>query len=303
MIYDSQIIREVQLEQLQSLKRLDEICRKYDIRYWVDYGTLIGTVRHHGFVPWDDDLDVGMMREDYERLCEVPVSEWGEDCLFLTAKSDDPRHDVIFGRVYRKNSIVQSFRDIEKWKFWNDNTAWNTMLMLDIFIFDYVPDDEKVRMQMFRKSTADRAYRQGYYFQYRDVKLKANIARKTIKSSITALIRREYGRIMRIRYQKPWLVIWERQEKMIAKSKKGSRIGTFTTTDSYAYEASDFFPLVTGKFEDMVVPMPKCWDQRLRDFYGDYMQYPPEEDRQHLDFAILEFGDSHCYNFKELKRL
>ena len=70
MIKEKEVLREVQLCNLKNLKKLDEICRKYNLRYWIAYGSLIGTVRHKGFIPWDDDIDVQMMREDYLKLCK-----------------------------------------------------------------------------------------------------------------------------------------------------------------------------------------------------------------------------------------
>ena len=64
-------IRELQLANLQMLKELDYVCKKNNLNYWLEFGTLIGAVRHKGFIPWDDDIDIGMPREDYERLVEI----------------------------------------------------------------------------------------------------------------------------------------------------------------------------------------------------------------------------------------
>ena len=74
-----EIIRTIQLETLNNLKELDRICKKYNIQYLLVYGSLLGAVRHKGFIPWDDDLDIGMMREEYEKLCSIPAEEWDEN--------------------------------------------------------------------------------------------------------------------------------------------------------------------------------------------------------------------------------
>lgn len=68
--------------ELQILAEIDRICKKYNIRYFAEWGTLIGAVRHGGFVPWDDDLDIGMLREDYERFKEVAKDEFRESLRF-----------------------------------------------------------------------------------------------------------------------------------------------------------------------------------------------------------------------------
>ncbi len=65
------VMRQIQLLSLELLRLFDNICKKHDITYWLDYGTLLGAVRHGGFVPWDDDMDISMLREDYEKFVEV----------------------------------------------------------------------------------------------------------------------------------------------------------------------------------------------------------------------------------------
>ncbi len=64
-------IRDIQLANLALLKELDSVCRKNDLKYWLEFGTLLGAIRHKGFIPWDDDIDVGMMREDYEKIIKA----------------------------------------------------------------------------------------------------------------------------------------------------------------------------------------------------------------------------------------
>ncbi len=113
MIIDRQLLRRVQQENLKSLKELDRICKKYNIQYWIAYGSLIGTIRHQGFIPWDDDIDVCMLREDYNRLINVPKEEWEEGILFLTGYSDEEIHDKIIARVYNTNVTVQSPVDLD----------------------------------------------------------------------------------------------------------------------------------------------------------------------------------------------
>lgn len=65
------VMRQIQLLSLEMLRLFDNICRKHEITYWLDYGTLLGALRHGGFVPWDDDMDISMLREDYERFVEI----------------------------------------------------------------------------------------------------------------------------------------------------------------------------------------------------------------------------------------
>ena len=82
------VLRQAQLVMLRMLKIIDYICRKHDISYWMCSGTLLGAVRHKGFIPWDDDLDICMIREDYERFVKIAVNEFPEDMMLQTRETD-----------------------------------------------------------------------------------------------------------------------------------------------------------------------------------------------------------------------
>ncbi|WP_300386582.1 LicD family protein, partial [Clostridium sp.] len=81
-------IREAQIRMLDILKEIDRICRKYQIEYWLESGTLLGAVRHGGFIPWDDDLDIGMMRSDYIKFINVVNDEILDQYICQTPKTD-----------------------------------------------------------------------------------------------------------------------------------------------------------------------------------------------------------------------
>ena len=74
MEYKPEELKRVQEIEVEILQEIIRVCEEYKLQYWVAYGTLIGTLRHNGFIPWDDDIDIGMMREDYEKFIEVAPS-------------------------------------------------------------------------------------------------------------------------------------------------------------------------------------------------------------------------------------
>lgn len=122
--------------QLEILADFDELCTKYGLRYMADWGTLIGAVRYGGFIPWDDDFDVGMPRADYRRFCEV-VSELGGDYQLLNGinRSD---YVELFGRLVSSHAICLDPSYIDKFH------GVPFTLGIDIFVYDYLyRDDEK----------------------------------------------------------------------------------------------------------------------------------------------------------------
>ena len=291
-----EIIREIQLTNLKSLKKLDEVCKKYNLKYWAAYGTLLGAIRHDGFIPWDDDLDVGMLREDYEKLCVIPQYEWGEDCIFCDGKSEDIRHDKIFGRVYQKNTRIQSYDDVFNWINPKNGEPWSTSLMCDIFIFDKVPED---------KATWKKIYLNGIKLisRYKILKLKPRVSldKNSLSKNIKALLKLFYRFIFINILKKSWKDSLIKHENNIKQCVIGYKIGTFYTIDPMTYDYSDIFPLEYHRFENMLVPIPKNWHQMLVDQYGDYMVYPPEDKRYHINFIYADLGNGRKFVIDPIK--
>ena len=80
--YEPAILEKLHQVQLQILADFIEVCDKYELPYFVVYGTAIGAVRHHGFIPWDDDIDVAMLRGDYDKFCKCFKKSWGKSTIF-----------------------------------------------------------------------------------------------------------------------------------------------------------------------------------------------------------------------------
>ena len=114
----------------------DNVCKKHNVEYWLDYGTLLGAVRHGDFIPWDDDLDVGMMRSDYMKLAEIFQSEIDEsglenvDCAYKIDK-----HDKVSQRWFQINYRRPEF----KGKF----------VGIDVFPYDYIANADTVEEKYY----------------------------------------------------------------------------------------------------------------------------------------------------------
>ena len=129
--------RYLQLNELQVLVEVDRICRKYNIDYSLDGGTLLGAIRHQGFIPWDDDVDVVFTRLEYAKFYEACKADLNTADFFLQEYRTDPH--------YRWGHAKMRLKDTEFVRSGQENLKYKTGICIDIFVLDHVPDDPVLR--------------------------------------------------------------------------------------------------------------------------------------------------------------
>lgn len=136
--YVSSMVKRSFASQMEVLEVIDRICKSCGIKYFADWGTMLGTVRHHGFVPWDDDIDICMLRDDYEHFMDVAKEILPKEFLLLNVQRT-PEHNSLITRVVNSNSIRTGHDFLERYH------GCPYVVGIDIFPLDYVPRDAEAR--------------------------------------------------------------------------------------------------------------------------------------------------------------
>lgn len=242
---------------LQILIYLDQICRKYNLKYFVSDGTLLGTIRHQGFIPWDDDIDVWMPRDDYDRL-ETIVAQEPPSCFKLLNYKNTAGYFWPFAKlVHTKTSLIE-----------RRPRSVDTGIYIDIFPYDGIPPVPS-RSFDFHWKILDFLYRNSAiaFCSYREI-LEDN---GSLSKWLKYLIRRLYG-----------------GKRILSTIEKLCRLYPVEASDSVmclcaGYHKNAVVPkslidtLIELPFEGRPVKVPIGYDAYLRIMYGDYMTPPPVE--------------------------
>lgn len=260
---------QLKLVEIKLLKIFDKICKKHNISYWLDGGTLLGAIRHKGFIPWDDDIDIGMLREDYEKFLKIAKEELPND-IFLQNWYTEKHFYLPMTKLRDKYSSVI---EIE-----NRNKNNHSGIFIDIFPFDYLPKNRFLKnVQML------------IYFLLKSLKLEADptqLKMKNIKGNrkikiLTLLILKKLGKIIPKRI---YIYIYKVVNQFFYRISPSSEIGDGLVNPTYYKKSTrnieQIFPLTEVIFENNKYSAPRNIDLYLRGLYKNYMELPPEEERK-----------------------
>lgn len=263
--------------QLEDLKEIDRICKKYDIQYFAEWGTLLGAIRHKGMIPWDDDLDIAMKRADYNKFCEA---------VELEAKENNSGNQVI--SVYTSNGeenlLLRFIRSREikiDDEFLKSNHQFPYVSGIDIFPLDYISrneEEDNIRAELMNiVASVQKTYDKDEVEWGENTENVENIERlcaykfdktKPIKQQLCILMDQLSG------------LFEEKDADYI------TQIPIWNDGHTYRFPKEYYDEAVYVPFEDMMIPVPKYYDSILKLKYGDYMK-------------LVKNGSSHGYPFFE----
>ena len=268
-------LRQLQLIQLEILNVIDRFCRENDIHYSLYAGTLLGAVRHQGFIPWDDDLDICMSREEYDRFIRI----WEEkhpDGYILQNKENAPSFSSSFSKIRKDHTCFLQFE--------SEIRRYHTGIFVDVFPIDRMPEGRL----------------NSKIFQYRCLKYQ--------------LLTREYvpteGSSLQKAFSKIILGLSSKKKRPDQRKRLLARITRYNSDASLPAVAieimktirtplpADFMTEFTDiDFEGKRFMSSALWDEYLTAKFGDYMKLPPESERVWRHHPIiLDFE----HNYDEL---
>lgn len=275
-IYSKEELQKIQNLEMDVLQCIIEICNKLNIEYFLMSGTLLGAIRHNGFIPWDDDIDVGMTRENYCRfLCDAP--SYLPDIYHLQTPYDNKENPYFYSKIR-----IDGTKFVE---YCNRNLDIHHGVYVDIFPFDEVPDNDADNLRHFSK--IQRLIRIFSLRQSPDV----SVAPVDVKRKIRAFMRKIYHEICKII---PYKYLVKKLEKEITRydGTAQNALGclNFPVRNKEYILKADLYPLKVHKFGNLQAKIPGNADIYLKTRYGDYMKLPPKEEQFGHKPYLIDLG-------------
>lgn len=250
-------IQELKIIQIEILNNFDSFCKANGINYWLDFGTLLGAVRHRGFIPWDDDVDIAMLRDDYERAAAL-FNRMSDGRYIFQTPTTDKTMCYPFGKLLDTQTVLYEY----------GKSGIKTCVYVDVFVYDNSPNDQVIVKKMLKK--------RDFLGRLRRLKLPM---RKDI--SLFKKILYLIGHILLLPFSMNTI------NRALDKNARQYTASLTTNVSNFVnpYDSdltvvkSLFQNLTDVEFEGKLYPAPKDYDVWLTKLYGNYMQLPPVDQR------------------------
>lgn len=248
-----EVFRKIQLDILISV---DEFCKKHNIQYFLAYGTLIGALRHRGYIPWDDDIDIAMPRPDYEKFIKSYGKE-GNDTYYVLSPDSDKLYPYTFAKICKSGTHITEFSSLK----------YDLGVNIDLFPIDGLPAGKAEIKSHYSKIC--------FYRDCLNVKrIKLDFKKRSLQKNCTLTLAKV------ALWPVPYRALIN---KIVNLSKKYSYSESCFAADLNFGNENRCLPKtifeqdVPVEFENHRFPAPVGYDRWLRVIYGEYMQLPPLE--------------------------
>lgn len=252
-------IKDIQKIILETFLDLNEVFNKHNIKYYFIGGSCLGAIRHKGFIPWDDDIDLGLLRQDYDKFLEV-CNEMPEK-YYVSNYKFDKYADHLLTRIYIKGTFVD--------ELYPKHFKGRKELYLDIFPLDVIPDEIKEKQKQKNQIKCSKLllyYKTGIHFGCSKIK---NLLRDVVHYALLPISNK--------------FIIKKTTNQMTKYNDRFHKESTICSLASqYSYEKQSMSYSIYGEgkmveFENIMVRIPSQPEKYLTQLYGDYMKLPPIE--------------------------
>lgn len=249
-------LRQAQMKMLAMLEVVDTICQKHQLDYWLEGGTLLGAIRHQGFIPWDDDMDISMPRASFEAFLRIASEEFPDHMWLQTAQTDTGYFNLAVPLKIRDKKS----RFVEKHE--QGNEPYQQGIFIDVFVYDTLPTR---------------------FIKRKIYKLLSKKALRLVKHQYTTVTMGNHAALYQYLGQlipKRWLD--SLIQTIIHHSKHQDSLFTgfgYDSVNSNLLKLDDIYPLKRAPFEGGLFSIPQRYEVILTQLYGDYLSLPPEHER------------------------
>ena len=262
-------LRRLQMVELELLQELDRICRLCDIHYSIIAGTMLGAVRHGGFIPWDDDADVAMLRSEYERFREACATELDQERFYFQDHVSTPGYRWGYGKLRRKNTLF--LREHQ------EEMPYEQGVFIDVFPLDPVPDHWTARAAV----------------NFQCFCIRKTLWAKVGKTADKSRFKRQLFCLLDRIPEKKVLALYDRAIEHTKRCESGwVRILMFPTPNrQYGYRRYWYEDSKPIRFEGVVFSGVEDANGYLSFKFGNYREFPPEEKRKTHPVSAFEIPD------------
>lgn len=250
--------------ELKMVEKFQQICEKHNLTYFAVGGTLLGAVRHKGFIPWDDDIDLGMMRGDYEKFLKVAPKELG-DKYFLQIPDSDPGYHAGIAKIRMNGTTCMMYN------LWEHGVPFHQGVFIDIIPLDAVPDNPVIRKihQYFVVKCNDIARGSMYNLKLDSIRNKRTLKRYRVYTTLIKPIRFTHGR--------------DSLAQLFSKSqtREIGQVGNhYKVYPKFFWDRRCYKETEDAAFEHLTIKIPKGYREILTKLYGDW-EVPAQQNNNH----------------------
>lgn len=279
--YEPEVLEQLHQAELNMLKDFMELCDRNGIEYFAIAGTAIGAVRHQGFIPWDDDIDIALLRKDYYRFVKAMKKDKAFSEKYDLWGPDEPHkyYNLQPTLMLRNTLFVNEYAEAG---------GYRPGILMDLFIYDSIPEDKKKADMIIKKCR-----RYTVLYRIRNINffkiLKGQPPVQKVKNIVCGFIRiilrilPKSDEILYRRFLYYATMYRGKSDKYTCLFDPGSHIMDIYKSKSY--------PTIQHPFEDTKIRLLKNYDEQLRQHMGNYMEVPPVEKRTNHCPVRLDFGE------------